>query len=244
MITGALLICRIGAFVALSPFPAHFTTPSQRIGLAVILSLSLIFSVDTRSAPTALDLRMTVPVLREVLCGALMGIAHRIVFLAADVLGTSVSASMGLTMPQVMDPHTEAHESALGRLFTLLGMLVLVSSGVHRMAFAHLLRSFDAVPLGSAHGAHLAAPLLISLAGDSLSAGVSLAMPVAGVTLVLQLALAMVARSSPQLQLFNVGLGLMMLAGIVTCAGGARDMLEGLGAHFQLTARTWDVGHP
>lgn len=237
---GALILSRVAAFVALSPFPSNFASTTPRIGLAVIVTLSLIYSVDISHVPTSIDGTLALGVLREVLCGSLMGFSLRLLLLAADALGTSISVSMGLSMPGVFDPNTESQETPISHIMTLLGMFVAIGAGVHRTALGHLLRSFDAIPLGAPQLNALSAPFVLELASNSLVAGVRLSMPIAAVCLVVQMALALVARSAPQLQLFNVGLGVLFATGLVATATSLNDITMGLGEYFQRVDGTFE----
>jgi flagellar biosynthetic protein FliR len=227
-----LVASRIVGFVLVSPFPGHNVSRTQRATLVVVLAWVATSFATGQPALGELDLKLAGHAGIEIGCGLVLGMAFRLVFGAAEVLGSLLGHATGLATPSVLNPSIDAPETVVGRVVGLCGMLVVLAAGVHRVALAGLLESFRALPVGSA--ALVDAPLLrlVDLGVDAFVVGVRLATPVVAVGLLVQLALALVSRAAPSLQIFSVGLGLLFVSGIVSVIASIDDLMAGVAAHF------------
>jgi flagellar biosynthetic protein FliR len=228
----ALAASRIAGFVVVSPFPGQNVSRSQRVTLVVVLAWVAMSFAPSAAAPRELNLELVGRAALELGCGITVGVAFRFVFAAAEVLGGVLGQMTGLSSPSVLNPTIDAPETAVGRIVGLCAMLVALAAGVHRVALSGLLESFRALPIGTA--AVLDAPLLrfVDLGIDAFVVGVRLATPVVGVALLVQLALAMVSRAAPSVQIFSVGFGVLFTSSIVGLLASLDDMAAGLTAHF------------
>lgn len=226
----ALATSRLAGMVMTSPFPGNHVPTQLKIGLVLVLAW-----VATGTMPPAdltLDLRLVGLAAGEVALGLLVGITFRITFSCAEIMGSSFSQSLGLTSGHVFDPMLETDDGVPARIGTLLAVLLCFSLGAHRIAIGYVLASFHALPVGHAVSATQAVPLLVDYAGAAISAGVRLGLPVAAVALAVQITLALVARASPSLQIFSVGLALSVAAGLLAIIAGLDDITAGLGAEL------------
>lgn len=228
-LTGAsLVVSRLAGFVVVSPFPGGNVPAVAKMGLVCTVAFFVVTSMNPGTLPTELDGALIVNAMTEIALGVALGFVFRVAFSAAEMLAGVSGQAIGLGMASEYDPHTESQESALGRVLVMLAMLVAFAVGAHRVALTAVLGSFEALPIGrGAHAAH-AAPMLLDLAGRALAEGVHLALPVIVVTLGVQLALAFVARSAPSLQIFNVGTGVLVAAGLMTLLASTHTMVVSL----------------
>ncbi len=228
----ALAASRIAGFVVVSPFPGGNVSRTQRVTLVVVLSWVAMAFAPAAAVPRELSLELAGQAMLELGCGIVVGVAFLFVFASAEVLGAVLGQMTGLSSPSVLNPTMDAPETAVGRVVGLCAMLVALSAGVHRVALGGLLESFRALPVGTA--AVLGAPILrfVDLGTDAFVVGVRLATPVVGVALLVQLALAMVSRAAPSVQIFSVGFGVLFTSGIVSMLACLDDMTSGLTAHF------------
>jgi flagellar biosynthetic protein FliR len=236
----ALAASRIAGFVVVSPFPGRNVGKTQRVSLVVVLSWIAMTFAPSQAAPKELDVELLGRAGLELGCGVLVGIAFHFVFAAAEVLGGVLGQMTGLASPSVLNPTLDAPETAMGRVVGLCAMLVALAAGVHRVAIGGLLESFRALPVGTA--AVLQAPILrfVDLGIDAFVVGVRLSTPVVAVALLVQLALALVSRAAPSVQIFSVGFAVIFTSGIVTLLSCFDDMAAGLAAHFSALSSVID----
>ncbi|MGD0677179.1 MAG: flagellar biosynthetic protein FliR [Polyangiaceae bacterium] len=229
----ALVASRVTGFIVVSPFPGQNVSTTQRISLVVVVSWLASTFAPATAAPRALDLTLAGPAVFEVACGGIIGVAFRLVYATAEVLGGVLGLATGLGTPSVLNPTLEAPDTVIGRIVTLGAMLVALSAGIHRIALGALLESFRALPVGSAMAPDAPMLRLVELWIDSFVVGVQLATPVIGVALLIHVALGVVSRAAPSLQIFSVGFTLLFATGIFTIIRGLDDTVAGLGTHFQ-----------
>ena len=77
-----------------------------------------------------------------------------------------------------------------------------------------------------------AAGTFVDLAADALAVGLRLSLPVVAVTLATQVALAMIARAAPALQIFSIGLSILVAAGVMVLVASMGDIAMGLSEHI------------
>jgi flagellar biosynthetic protein FliR len=227
-----LAVCRLAGFIAVSPFPGQMLGWSGRMGLLAGLSLFAALGVNAPQCPTTLSVAVFPLALGEFLVGLVIGFAFYLCLSAADMLGHAISLGSGLSMPSVLNPNTASAESPLSRVLTLGALAIALGAGVHRVALGMLLASFRAVPMGARLSPEGVMQTVVDLAGASLSVGLRLATPVLGVTLVVQLSLAMIARAAPALQIFSVGLSVLVLSGLVVLGRALTDIGHALAEHL------------
>ena len=240
--TLVLATSRLGGMVVTAPFPGNHVPSQVKIGLVLVLAWVAMGTMPTTHLDLSLDLRLVGLAVSEVALGLLVGITFRITFSCAEMMGASFSQSLGLTPGHVFDPMLESDDGVPGRIATMLAMLLVFSLGAHRVAIAYLLQSFHALPVGQAFVVTQATPLLVDYAGAAIAAGVRLGLPVAGVALAVQITLALVARASPSLQIFSVGLALSVAAGLLAILASMDDCVAGIGIEIaRLTPRLEQV---
>jgi flagellar biosynthetic protein FliR len=170
-----------------------------------------------------------------------VGAAFRFLALAADFLGQVLSHAIGLSMASVLNPLQGAEDAVVSRIVTLLAMLLAVGAGVHRSALAYLLRSFRLLPVGAHASLHGSSLPLIDLAIRSMTVGLELAMPVVAVNLVVHIALAMMARAAPALQILHVGLSIVLATGFITLITTLPAVGHGLLSHYASLERVLET---
>lgn len=228
----ALVAARIAGFVVVSPFPGpHVPTP-QKVGLVLVLAWLASSFAAKSDPPEHMDLLLLAGAAGELGCGVVVGITFRLAFVAADTVGAALANATGLSVPSVLDPSIGAQESPVARAATLLATLVALAVGAHRVVLAYLLESFRAIPIGTPLKLSASAPLLVDLMADSMAVGLRLAMPALAMAVLVQIGLAMISRAAPSLQLFNIGLSILLASGFAMAVASANDVGAGLGVHL------------
>ena len=240
-IAWALVAVRLAGFVVGSPFPGAYVSNTQRVGLVVVLAWAASMFAPSSDLPTELGLNAAGAAAGAVAGGVAIGIAFRMLFMAADTVGQVLAEATGLSSASVMNPTVEAEDTIMSRIVTLMALLLALTAGVHRTALAYLLASFRALPLGHVSASSVNPMALLDLTVRSFVVGVQIGLPVAGVALIVQLGLAMVARAAPSLQIFSVGFSVLVLTGLVVTMTELRGMGAGLLAHYESLPNWLDI---
>ena len=228
-ITIALVFTRYAAFVAVSPFPGNHAPVSQRAGLAVVLAMVTGLALPNAGVPRAFDASVIMGGFGEIACGLIIGMVFRLALAVGDVLGSVAAQGIGLSTPSVLNPTTEQQETPVSKVVSLIALSVVLAAGAHREVLAILMRSFEVFPVGMGFHAERTSLALVNLASGAMAQGVRLGLPALAVSLILQTALALVARAAPQLQIFNVGFTVMVAGGMLAFMGSLDGVVMKLG---------------
>jgi flagellar biosynthetic protein FliR len=124
-----------------------------------------------------------------------------------------------LSAVNLMDPTSNIQTPLMGDLFQLMGILVVIAAGLDRILLASMVRSFRVVPLGSYALAPTTALEIVRAAGGVFLAAVELAAPVLAATLLVEVAVSLLGKLSPQLQVIHLTVPLKTLTGFVLLTG-------------------------
>ncbi|MBM4357982.1 MAG: flagellar biosynthetic protein FliR [Deltaproteobacteria bacterium] len=230
----ALVMCRVGGFLALSPFPGAWVPQRVRALLAVVLGLLVGVLLGPGDRSLSFDLNLFPIAAKEAGVGMFIGGSFRLVIIAAEFMASLVSQASWLSAPSSMNPDLGGQTQAIGQLSMMLALLLALGTGVHRTVLAYLLESFRALPVASPMVLSNGITPFLELVSQSFDVGMSLALPVLGISLAVQSALALVSRVAPSLQIFNVGFAVLVASSMLTFIASLPTISEGLVAYFQI----------
>lgn len=176
----------------------------------------------------------------EVLAGLALGFAVQIGFSAALLAGETIGNAMGLGFATMIDPAHGNQSTALGTFLSILATFLFLAMGGHLALAATVFESYRALPPGHAWLGADAVRSLALFGGDVFATGLAVALPFAFALILVQIIMAMLARSAPALNLFAVGLPATILAGLVLLAMAAPVLADGIIGGF---ARGLDMAH-
>ncbi|HEX4739487.1 MAG TPA: flagellar biosynthetic protein FliR [Allosphingosinicella sp.] len=207
------------AFLAAPVFGASFVPVQLRLILALALGLPALNSVHfVLPADGLASMAGFMLVAGEVLAGLALGFAVQIGFSAATVGGETIGNAMGLGFAAMVDPASGQQNPMVAQFLTILATFLFLAMGGHLALAATIVESYRALPPGAAWLSANAIHSIVLFGGTLFAAGLSIALPVGFAIILVQLVMAMLARSAPQLNLFSVGLPAALLAGIVLLA--------------------------
>ena len=212
-----LLSIRIG--VAFASLPAPFGTGAPvvvRAALGFLISTTLALAHPERAHDIVLDpFFLGFAALQEALVGAAIGLVGRGVTAAAETAGEIAAGSMGLSFANVVDPNSGEQSPVVSRLFGLCAMALFVALDGHHTVILGISRSIELAPIGAAMDGISREGVVRSLA-VLFGAGLRIASPVVGVLFFVQLALGLVARAAPRLQVFGLSFAVAVGVGLLT----------------------------
>jgi flagellar biosynthetic protein FliR len=227
-----LLFARLGAAAMLLPgLGEQDIPPTIRLALALAL-LALLLPVLAPALPPAPDeaaeaARM---VAQEVVAGLWLGGLARLIFLALAMAGQAIAALVGLQGLLVADPDFGGQGTALSQGFGLLAAVLVLASGLYALPVQALVGSYEVLPAGGALPLGAAAETLAAAGAASLELALRLAAPFVVAAVVLNLALGLLSRLAPQMQVFFVVVPGQILAGLALLALIAPPLLLAYGA--------------
>lgn len=215
--TFLLAFTRVAGLVFAAPVLGNRNIPAQvRILLSLLLTMVVLPLLP--AAPFAPESAGFLPaMISEGILGAFLGFIGALLFAAAELGGHLAGYSMGFAIANVISAESEHQTSVLSSLFSLTALLTFVLSDAHHLFLAALLKSFRSLPLGGFVVNGGAASSLVRMSTGIFTFGFALAAPVLAVTLFLTVAMGILSRSMPQIDVFfmgfvvNTGVGIFML---------------------------------
>lgn len=224
-----LLSLRIGAFLVASPvFGGRFVPLPVRIVAAMCLTLATTTQVELPGAEALARLSAIPMILSELALGLTAGLVLTVLFAAAGMAGDRIANAAGLGFAMQVDPSAGGQSPVVAQLLGLVMMMVFLGTDSHLVALRILFDSYQTVPPG--HNAPLSVLVMTGVGtGATLFAlACALMLPVVTGLLVLNLAVGIISRSAPQLNLFSVGFPLALLVVLALLWLTAPQMVQGM----------------
>jgi flagellar biosynthetic protein FliR len=214
----ALALVRVSGMVAFAPFFSSTALPMRAkavfCGAVAFLLAPLVAALPNAQATISFS-----AILGELSIGLVYGLSLALLNEMMLFAGQMVGLQFSFSLVNLMDPASAIQTPLLGDLFQLMGTLVLITAGLDRILLASMVRSFHAVPLGSfALGPPTALAIMRAASGVFLAA-VELAAPVLAATMLLEIAVALMGKLSPQLPVMMLTVPLKTLTGFVILTG-------------------------
>ena len=236
---------RVSGFVLTAPAASETTVPSL---VKIVLTLALAFLLAPLvQVPAGLSIFSAAGMLSamlELLIGVSIGLVVQLAFEALTFAGQSISLTMGLGFATLVDPQHGAQTPVLGQMFMILGTLTYLSIDGHLMLISALAESFKHLPIGAAHVDHDFLLMLVLWGARVFDAGLLIALPIVVALVTVNLALGVVTRAAPQLNLFGIGFTITLLSGFFVLLVGLDGIMTGISSllNSALTAAAELVG--
>lgn len=172
---------------------------------------------------------------QQTLIGLAMGLTMRIMLAALELMGELVSLQMGLSFATFFDPMSGGQTAVVGQFLTLMSSLIFLALNGHLLLVDVLARSFEWLPISAApvHGDGWM--LLARTGGIIFSSGLLMALPIVTALLITNIALGILTKAAPQLNLFAIGFP-------ITLSVGLGMLVMTLERMAPLLQRLYDVG--
>lgn len=234
---GGLVLCRVAGVVSVMPGLGETSSPMVvRAGLALVLTFLIAPSVAKAGFEPALPLEVLRLVATEIICGLFIGWLARLVAMALPIAGQFISLFTGLTSVVQPDPEFGAQASAITRLFSLIAPVLLLSSGLFALPLDALSSSYRLLPIGGPLPAGDTLQSVVVATSEAFGIGLRLAAPFLLIATVWHVALSILGRVAPAMQIGAVFGPGQVLGGLFLLA-----MLGGLTVHAWLDSAGADL---
>jgi flagellar biosynthetic protein FliR len=218
-----VLLVRPGLLVIGTPFLGAVHAPATlRVGLIVLLAVVLAPLVAVPAAVTAPELVALLA--RELAIGLALALGIRALVMGAELAGHLTGYQIGLSMGSMIDPQTGVRNTMIAVLYANVAIVVMFATNAHHLLIRALADSYTALPIG---GGGIDGSLVGSVAqllGLVFVLGVRIAAPVIVVLLVVELALGVVARVAPALNVMMSGAPVRLAVGLLVAAATVTAM--------------------
>ena len=191
---------------------------SVRIRIAMALAITM-FTMPLLTAPMPVVDPLSVAGLmvsaNQILIGVAMGFILQLVMAVLTMAGEVIAMSMGLGFASMVDPANGVNVPVLSQFFLIMGTLLFLALGGHLMIIQLVISSFNTLPIAETGIERESFWVITSFASQMFIGAVWVAIPALVSILVITLAMGIMTRAAPQLNIFSVGFPVTMLMGFI-----------------------------
>lgn len=197
-----------------APIFGNKAVPARtKIGLSILVTVLVAPVIPAVPTVDPFSMAGIAVAVHQFIIGAAMGFTMRIIFSAVEYAGELMGFSMGLGFATFFDPNTQGQSSAISQFLALLMFMLFLSTDTHLLLLAALTDSFTHLPVSGEPFKEKGFQTLVLWSGSLFSVGLQIAMPIIGAMLIINLAMAILTRAAPQLNLFGIGFPILLMVG-------------------------------
>jgi len=215
---GSLLwpFMRIGAMLMAMPvIGTRLVTVRVRLIAALAITLLVMPLLPPMPELAPLTVAGLIVSIQQVLIGLAMGFMLQLALQALTIAGEAIAMSMGLGFASMVDPANGVNVPVISQFLLILGTLLFLALGGHLMLIQFVTASFNSLPVavdGITRDSYWA---IVGFGSQMFIGAVWVALPALISILVTSLAMGIMTRAAPQLNIFSVGFPVTMLAGFI-----------------------------
>ena len=157
-------------------------------------------------------------VVQQVGVGLAIGFAIRLVFSAVELAGEVIGFQMGLNFASFFDPSLNTQSSAVARFFGQMAIFLFIVMNGHLLVLLAVVKSFNSFPVDQNFLDALNHMKVLDLGIDLFASGLWIALPLVGMLMFANLALGIVSRVAPQMNIYAIGFPITLTVGLVGLA--------------------------
>lgn len=214
-----LAFTRIMATIIHVPVIGGRSVPNPvKIGLGLLLAIFLTPIQSVQNNVSSIDIiAFSIAIGREIIIGTIAGYAAILVFGALQIAGSLMGLGSGFMAGQILNPAIEENGTALDQIFVTTAFLIFFVLNAHHIFLLGLAKSFEVIPINGDIPA-LAQDSIFQLTSSMITIGVQMSLPILGSLLLSDLAMGLLARVAPQIQVFFLGIPLKIAFGLFALA--------------------------
>ena len=219
-------LVRVLGVIAAAPIFSNNAIPNRiKLGIGIMLTLIIMPTLPAMPQFEIFSFQGLFILIQQLVIGLAIGFSMRLVFSAVDLAGQLIGMSMGLGFATFYDHQSQGQSAAVNQFLMLLSMLIFLGLDGHLMIVTAIANSFISMPIVlDAGGIN---PMKIAMWGEMIfRVGLLLSLPAVTALLITNMALGILTRTAPQLNLFAIGFPLTLTVGFVVLALSLPGMLK------------------
>ncbi|MET3117813.1 flagellar biosynthetic protein FliR [Undibacterium sp. GrIS 1.8] len=195
----------LGMIVIAPPFGNNSVPVQVKLVLGVMIALIVAPIIPPLKNVDMISLTGIMILTQQFVIGSAMGFMMRVTFAGIEMAGEAIGLTMGLGFATFFNPQTQGRSSAISQFMVLLATLLFLTLNVHLSLIATLVDSFKTIPISTSLTMGFSFQRLALWGGEIFSIGMRLSLPIVAALLITNIALGILTRAAPQLNLFGIG---------------------------------------
>ncbi len=213
-----LIFVRLSCFIFTAPFFSVSNVPRRvKAGLSFFLAFLIYGALDNKAVPDYSGvLGYSTLVLKEAICGLLIGFGANICNSIVNFAGRIADAEIGISMISLLDPSTKEQTGFTGVIYQYAVMLLMLVTNLHHFFIKAIYETFEIIPIGMAiFDSEKIVTTSIQYLDDYVMISFRICLPVVASIMITNAVLGILVKSAPQINMFSVGIQIKMLVGLV-----------------------------
>lgn len=204
-----------GLFLFAPVLASQLVMRRVRILLLLMLTVALYPAVVAGGIePPPLELgSIAVVLFSEVLIGLAIGMLATMPLVAVQIAGSVISYKLGLALAQVYNPEFDAQSEVVGQVLYLMALCLFIQIGGLEQMVVAVMDTFATLPPGTAWVDAAPSQLLVTLIDAAFVVGLRIAMPVLLMATLASLAMGVLMRTIPQINIMTIGFAIQIVLG-------------------------------
>ena len=236
-------LVRVLGLISAAPVLSHRALPVRaKVALGVAIALVIAPTVQAPPLQQTIDAVFLETLVRNALVGATLGFSIRILFAGVELAGQMIGLQVGLSYSGFFNPEATDTDNPVANFVSLLVLLLFIAIDGHLMMIYGLRQSFEVFPITGSGAQSLAFDQLATLGSEVFAIALSISLPILAVMLLINIVLGVMARVSPQLNLFAVGFPVTLCAGMMVLLLFIPHLEGPIRATLERTLSIWPGG--
>jgi len=208
------VLIRVGSMLMVAPMFGSRSVPARlRALMAVVLTLVIVPVAPAPPAVDPLSVAGLLLVAQQVIIGLAMGFVLNLIISMFVFAGGAMAMSMGLGFAQTVDPQNGVNVPLISQFLTIVATLLFISLDGPALMIKLLADSFVTMPIASVGLDAESFRRLADFGRYVFSNGLLVALPVVTTLLMVNMAMGVITRAAPQMNIFSIGFPATLMIG-------------------------------
>ncbi|WLR43526.1 flagellar biosynthetic protein FliR [Bacillus carboniphilus] len=202
-----LVLTRISSYMLTLPLFSYRTIPNTH-KVAFSFALALFISISLPLPEMDINRFYYFLILKEMFIGLSISFSAYIILTSVKIAGGFIDFQMGFAIANVIDPQTGAQSPLMGQFLSVLTLYLMLTINAHHVLIDGIMFSYQSIPVDQIKINAFDQPLM-DLIVDTFSKmfliAFQMAIPIVGTLFIVDVALGIVAKTVPQLNIFVIG---------------------------------------
>lgn len=211
------VLIRVTSIFIVSPIFGRRNMPTMlKLGFGVLISFIIFPTIDLNAVKKYDSVFEIVSViLNEFMVGLILGFVSYMCFQAIYIAGQIIDMQVGFSMVNTLDPQSNIQMPITATFFNIIAMLLFLALNGHHMLISAVFYSYKILPIGSATLGNVLMTDMLKMFSDMFVIGFKIAAPIMAAIFITDLALGILSKTVPQMNVFVVGMPIKIFVGIV-----------------------------
>lgn len=212
-----LVFARIGAALMVLPLFGEQSIPGRArlmFALAVTITVTPFLTPSLPGMPQS-AVALTVLLVGEILIGIFLALLIRILFISLEVAGSSIVMQIGLSSATIFNPMISEQTSAVATFLGLVALVIMMQTDMHHMLLRGILDSYGLFAPGQGLIMGDASESITRVISQAFRVGIQMTGPFFIVMMMINVALGLLSRLMPQLQVFFLAQPVQIILGFI-----------------------------